>query len=147
LWQLDNRLREQIWSLGNVVSFALQDKDEAKDVARQLFLYDPREEKLPAVTDTQNQISEPEFGQDRQRADWITELDNRNFVMRRYLNEYQKDPFVRRGVTSDLPMNPPEMTVAEIKDRLLRDRGVLIRSALEVVNGRELSPARPRTLT
>ena len=47
LWQLDDRLKEQIWSMGTVISFRRDDSLEAGLLARQLFSYDNRYIKNP----------------------------------------------------------------------------------------------------
>ncbi len=65
LSQLAKPLDEQIWLLGNKLVFAMENKEEAEKVARQLFKYDPRYLKQPARTINQNNIVEPEAGQDR----------------------------------------------------------------------------------
>ena len=67
-------------------------------------------------------------------ADWIQDLKPRQFVMRRYLNEQDKEPgvfFVRK--TSDMPTTPYYITVPEIKEMLLKKYGVPLRDAIEAI--------------
>jgi hypothetical protein len=149
LSQLAKPLDEQIWSLGNKMVFAMENKDEAEKVAHQLFKYDPRYTKQPARTLQQNPITEPEHGQDRIIADWIQNLGFREALMRRFISERQLDPFVRHiSKTRDHPSHPPAEPVSALKERLMRERGVQVRDALEVINRRELTreDRRPPTI-
>ena len=149
LAQLAKPLDEQIWSLGNKVVFAVENKEEAEKLAHQLFKYDPRYMKQPARSPSQNNITEPEGGQDRIIADWIQNLKFREALMRRYISERKLDPFVRHvRQTRNHPTNPPAGTLYELKDNLLKERGVRVRDALEVINQRDLGPEvrRPPTL-
>jgi hypothetical protein len=139
LSQLAKPLDEQIWSLGNKLVFAIENKEEAEKIAHQLFKYDPRYTKQPARTYQQNPITEPETGQDRLIADWIQNLRFREALMRRFISERQLDPHVIHvEKTKDLPTNPPVEPISELKDRLLKERGVRVRDALEVINQRGL---------
>jgi len=139
LGQLAPTLRQQIWSIGNVVSFAIENKDEAEEIGRQLFSYNPTLAKLPAQKEGQNPVSEPEHGQDRQVADWIQSLKFRECVMKRYVSEKQRDPKIRHVLkTKDMPARPQSGTIYELKEKLLKERGVLIRDSLEVINQRKL---------
>lgn len=139
LAQLAKPLDEQIWSLGNKVAFAIENKEEAEKVAHQLFKYDPRYLKQPARNSNQNPITEPEGGQDRIIADWIQNLKFREALMRRYISERKLDPFVRHvRQTRQHPNTPLSGALYELKDNLLKERGVRVREALEVINHREL---------
>lgn len=141
LAQLAKPLDEQIWSLGNKMVFAIENKEEAEKIAHQLFRYDPRYAKQPARTHSQNPITEPEHGQDRLIADWIQNLRFRECLMRRFISERQLDRHVRHVErTREHPSNPPAESLYELKDRLLRERGVRVRDALEVINQRGLKP-------
>jgi hypothetical protein len=149
LSQLAKPLDEQIWSLGNKMVFAMENKDEAEKVAHQLFKYDPRYTKQPARTLQQNPITEPEHGQDRIIADWIQNLGFREALMRRFISERQLDPFVRHiSKTRDHPSQFPAEPVSALKERLMRERGVRVRDALEVINRRALTQEdrRPPTI-
>lgn len=139
LWQLDEQLAKQIWTLGNIVSFAVSNIDEAEMIAKQLFDYDPRFIKNLPKTPQQNPTTEPEPGQDRIGGDFIQGLKARQFIMRRYINEQEKEKgvsFVEK--TADTPQNPPHMELAEVKRMLIRERGVSVREALEEINNRKL---------
>jgi hypothetical protein len=140
LWQLDENLREQIWTLGNCISFSVSNSDEATTIAQQLFSYDPKYVKNSPRTPFQNPTTEPVAGQDRIIADWIQNLKAREFIMRRYITEQQKEKgvvWVRR--TTEYPTTPQLIEVSEIKRQLLRERGVRVRDALEVIAQRKLT--------
>ena len=139
LWQLDKNLAQQIWTLGNIVSFAVSNVDEASKIAKQLFSYEPRYVKNPPKTEYQNPTTESLQGQDRLNADWIQTLKARQVVMRRYITEQSREPrilFITK--TSDFPKNPPYIDIREIKERLITERGVRVRDALDIINKRDL---------
>lgn len=143
LSQLAKPLDDQIWSLGNKIVFALENKDEAEKVARQLFKYDPRYQKQPAVTDSHNPITEPEHGQDRMIADWIQSLGFRECLMRRFVSEREPERIIR--FVPRTRENPTgTVNLHEIKDTLLQTRAVRVRDALEIINRRSLNPERQR---
>jgi len=138
LSQLAPTLRAQIWSIGNVVSFAVSNFDEAYEIAQQVFRYSPTSVKLPAKTDGQQPILEPDRGQYLSIANWIQRLNHRECILRCYSNEQTLDPNV--WYIPKTRENPSSATlreaVAELKLSLLRERGVRVRDALEVVNQR-----------
>jgi hypothetical protein len=139
MWQLDERLAKQIWSMGTIIAFRRDDIDEAELIARQLWNYDSHYVKNPARTDWQNPTTESQDGQDRMNGDWIQNFEPRQFVMRQYINEQEKQPgviFVKK--TKELPNTKQYITVKEIKERLRKRDGVLIRDALEVLKDRKL---------
>ena len=139
LSQLTDELKEKIWLLGNMVIFGLENKRDAEVVAYQLSSYDPRRVKQPARTQAQNPITETEPGQDRIGADWINHLDKRQCIVKRHYDEQTKDHHVRYvAKTKDMPNLPLQISVAEFKEYLLKDRGMRIRDALELVERRSL---------
>lgn len=138
LWQLlDENLRKQIWSMGSVLSFRRDDNLEAETIARQLWNYDNHYVRYLPKTDSQNPTTESAQGQDRMRADFIQNLKPRQFVMRRYRTESEKEQgvqFVRK--TTDMPKNEPYITVPEIMEYLIKRDGVPIREAINAVVAR-----------
>ena len=140
LWQLDEQLAKQIWTLGNVVSFGVSNSDEAQEIAKQLFKYDPKYVKNAPKTEYQNPTTENVLGQDRLTADWIQNLKARELIMRRYINEQKKEDgvqFVRK--TAEYPKNPPYVSLRDVKDYLLRRRTIPVRDALKVISERSLT--------
>ena len=147
LSQLDEELAKKIWLLGNMVIFGLDNKEDCEIVTYQLSRYDPKKEKQPARTRTQNPITETEPGQDRLGADWINHLDKRQCIMKRHFDEQHKDHDLRYVVkTKDLPNHPLQISVQEFKEFLLRDRGIRVRDALDVVDRRALAELQRRTV-
>ena len=139
LWQLDENLARQIWSLGNVASFAVSNNDEASQIARQLFAYDPKYVKHTPKTQYQNATTESSEGQDRIIADWIQNLKAREVIMRRYITEQRKENgVVHIPKTSDFPNNPPFVSIKDIKQALYRIHGVRVDDALKEINKRTL---------
>jgi hypothetical protein len=140
LAQLSLELRPHIWSLGNIVCFALNNFDEAYEMAQQLRAYEPQTIKMPARSDTGQPIVEPDRGQYLTFANQLQNMDSRQCIVRRYLSESERDQYLQYvQKTKDAPTGAPQMTVGEIKEYLLRQRGVRVGEALEVVNQRTLS--------
>lgn len=134
LSQLAPTLRQQIWSIGNVVSFAVSNMDEAYEIAQQLFSYDPKTQKLPAKSETGQPIVEPDRGQYLKIANKLQRFKHRECIMRRYESERLLDKDVRYiGRTKEVPNNPIDEPLENVKERLLKERGVLVRDALEII--------------
>ena len=142
LWQLDENLAKQVWTLGNIVSFAVSNSEEAERIAKELFSYDPKYIKHAPKTEYQNATTESVAGQDRMNADWIQNLKAREVIMRRYITEQQKENgIVYISRTAEFPNNPPYEDLRDVKLNLIRERGVSVRDALEVINQRKLTIA------
>jgi hypothetical protein len=140
LWQLAENLEEQIWSLGNVVSFGIDDFGEAFALSQQLFEYNPQSVKLEPTTARGQPVVEADRGQYLTAANWIQRLEHREAVMRSYINEAEQELFVRHiARTSEKPDSPLTESLAEIKDRLLRRRAIPVKDALKVINQRKLT--------
>ena len=145
LSQLAPELYRQIWSIGNIVCFGISNFDEAYELAQQLFRYEARTIKLPEKTENQQPIIESDRGQYLEIANKIQRLTHRECIMRRYISEKKLDPYVRYiPQTKEVTEGQSEETVAEIKESLLKERGVLVRDALEVINKRELKAGSTR---
>jgi hypothetical protein len=139
LSQLALVLKEQIWSIGNIVCFGISNFDEAYKLAQQIFIYDPNNIKLSAKTDTGQPIMEPDRGQYLQIANEIQRLGHRECIIRRYSSEWALDKFVWWiKKTKEISNNPPLISVSEMKDRLLQERGVQVSEALKVINRRSI---------
>lgn len=143
LWQLEKELRLKIWSLGNVMCFAVHDLNEAYEIAQQLFKYDPHVVKMPARSETGQPIIEADRGQYLTHANWIQGLKNRECFLRRYISEKQQDKYIRYvEKTTNLPGSTHE-PLEEVKENLLKERGIRLRDALDVVNQRMLTSEPP----
>lgn len=139
LAQLSKELAPHIWSLGNIVCFAIANFNEAYEIAQQLIKYDPRMEKLPPTEQGRNPTLEADRGQYLMNGNWIQRLKRRECIIRRHLSESRMDDYVRH-----VPETKSAVTVADInksalddlKDALLKERGVLVYEALEKINRR-----------
>ncbi len=137
--RFDKDLREHIWSAGNRVIFNLSNHNDAYEVAKQIFPYDPRRIKLEAKTETQNPVSEPDRGQYLEIANWIQQLTERECIIKRHLTEQRLDPYVRH-----IPRTPDiaaydrvsDRQGDEVKDMLIRRHGIGIKDAMREVNER-----------
>jgi hypothetical protein len=139
LWQLAPTLREQIWSLGNVVCFSISNVGEAYEIAQQLFPYEPTTEKLPPKTDNQLPILEPDRGQYLKIANWIQQLKHRECLIRRYESEKMPDRYIRHVTkTRNILQGELAERLSEVKEGLLREKGVRVREALEIINRRNI---------
>ena len=145
LSQLAPILKDQIWSIGNVVSFAISNFQEAYEISQQLFSYEPKTIKMAAKSDTQQPIIEPDRGQYLKIANDIQNMGHRECIMRRYVSEKMMDKYVRWvKKTKDVKNAPTEITVDELKNQLLRRRGVRVPDALEVISNRSEEKSRTK---
>lgn len=141
-WQLSELLKEQIWNLGNHVTFSLDNFNDAYRFAQQMVDYNPTQQKLPARNDGFQPVIEPDRGQYLTMANWIQNLKGRQIVMRRYINEQQKEShihFVAR--TREKPQSILTVyQLQEIKEDLFKKRAILVKDAIALINKRKLRP-------
>lgn len=139
LWQLADVLRQQIWSLGNIWCFSVQNVDESMEIARQLFPYEAKMERLPARSEYSNPILEAERGQYLSIANWIQKFQKRECILRRYYSEDSQDPYIRHvSKTHNVPDYPiPDINL--LKADLLKRRAVRVDTVLRLINNRKLS--------
>lgn len=152
LAQMSDKLRPHIWSLGNVVCFAIANFDEAYEIAQQLFSYEPMAERLPAINSRNKPIMETDRGQSLIIANWLQQLQKRECVMRRQVTEQERDPLVRhvpQTITVKTIHNQARLN--ELKEELIRRSGVRIHDALELINRRhqqaQSAPPAPPTVS
>ncbi len=139
LSQLAPTLREQVWSIGNIVSFAVSNFEEAYELAQQIFPYNANTVKLAPKADNQQPVIEPDRGQYLQIANDLQRMQHRECIIRRYMSEKILDKYVLWvKKTKNVPAEPTEMSISEFKDMLLKERGVRVRDSLQVVNQRSL---------
>jgi hypothetical protein len=144
LAQLAPELREQIWSIGNLVCFAVSNFDEAYEISQQLFKYHPNTEKLPRTSDIGHPIIEPDRGQYLSIANQIQRFGHRECIVRRFLDEKSLDKYARYiPQTKENPTTNLKESVSELKERLLVERGVRVQDALKVINHRTLKKNKP----
>lgn len=137
IWQLDKTLREQIWSLGNVVAFGVENFEESYEIAQQLFAYDPLAIKRRVSVRDFKAVSEQDRGQYLEGANWIQNFDNRECLMRRYTTEGSRDEYIRHiSKTSQLPLAPLPESLESMKYGLLKKRAVKAETALKEITER-----------
>lgn len=139
LAQMSDELRPHIWSLGNVVSFALSNFSEAYEISQQLFKYDPRKEKLPSIDNRKMPMVENDRGQYLEVANWIQRMKRRECIIRRHVNESRMDDYIRHVPETKTSLTVNINTKSEldlVKEALLREKGVRVRDALELINRR-----------
>jgi hypothetical protein len=125
-----------------LVSFAVSNFDEAYKISQQVFKYQPTLSKLPAKTDNQQPMIEPDRGQYLTHANWIQRLNHRQCLIRRYYSERTLDKYLRLiPKTRDHQLTRPGNELQDLKDALLKERGVAVREALEIINHRKMKPA------
>jgi hypothetical protein len=94
---------------------------------------------MDSRTDTGQPIVEPDRGQYLQIANDIQRLAHRECIIRRYQSERVMEKnilWVKK--TKDVPNTPTRISVQELKDKLLRERGVRVTDALEVIRERTI---------
>ena len=142
LWQIEKDIREQIWSLGNVTCYRVDDFDEAYKIAQQLFRYDPLKTKLPAAHESGQPILETDRGAFLEAANWIQHLDHRECVMKKYISESTEEKFVSYvKKTRDNPFGISDRELQNLKEDLLKRRAIPIKEALRVITPPD--PTRP----
>jgi len=139
-WQLTERLSDQFWNLGNLVTFAMGNHKDAFTMAQQIFAYDPLATKFDAPSERSNPTAETDRGQFLTEADFIQKkMGWRQMLMRRYITEQEKDPhvhFIER--TREKPSGELRQPLADIKEQLLQRRAIPVEDALKVINQRKL---------
>jgi hypothetical protein len=137
LAQFSDELRDHLWSIGNIVCFGLENFHDCYEIAQQLFPYNPEMVKLPAKTDSQHELIEPDRGQYLQIANAINHFPFRRCVIKRYLSEKQKDKYTRWiKETQEVLQGTMYISLEEIKETLLKEHSVPFEYALSVIDAR-----------
>jgi type IV secretory system conjugative DNA transfer VirD4/TraG family protein len=137
LEQMSEELRPHIWSLGNIVCFGISNFDEAYKIAQQLFKYEPKTIKMDSKSNTGQPLVEPDRGQYLQIANDLQRLVHRECIIRRYQSERVMEKnilWVKK--TKDVPNTSMKISVGELKERLLRERGIRVQDALQSISER-----------
>jgi hypothetical protein len=138
-WQLADILKEQIWSFGNQVTFALENFNDAYKFAQQVEEYDPVKERLAPKRDDGQPILDTDRGQYLEMTNWLQRLEKRQVVMRRYLDEGKREPFISFiEKTSEKPVGALPSSIHQLKQELLRKYAVSISDVLRDINGRHI---------
>lgn len=143
LSQLAKPLDRQIWSLGNIVSFAVSNFDEAYHIAQQIFKYEAASIKLPSAEKAAQPIVEPDRGQYLSIANKIQRMKQRECIVRRYMTEAELDGYIRyipRTKEAAAHGNLDKL-ISEVRQRLIQQRGVRVQEALEIINQRTIDIA------
>ena len=141
LSQLAEPLRQQIWSIGNIVSFAVSNFQEAYELAQQVFKYDPTSIKLMARSESGQPIVEPDRGQYLQNANEIQRMKHRECIIRRYQSEKVLEKYVLWVKQTKNTQQVPIEKVIELKEMLLKERAVRVKDALDEINQRKIPNA------
>jgi hypothetical protein len=94
-------------------------------------------------------MMENDRGQYLEISNWIQRMKRRECIIRRHVSEQRMDDYIRHVLeTKASPMinQCSKSDVDDIKEALLRERGVRVRDALDVINRRhreEVKEARP----
>jgi hypothetical protein len=138
-WQLDDILKEQIWSFGTQVTFALENFNDAYRYSKETEEYDPHKERLAAKREDGQPILDTDRGQYLVMANWLQNLKWRQMVMRRYLDERTKEPFLSFiDKTREKPTGTLPASIHQLKQELFRKYAVNISDVLRDINGRHL---------
>lgn len=140
LWQLADNLREQIWSMGNIVSFGLDDFDDAYKISQQLFQYDPDAIIHEPASPTGQPVVKPDRPQYLAGANWFQHMKRRECVMKLYDDDGEKEKYVRYiSRTSERPTPVTGYNIDELKEQLLKRRAIPLAEANAVVNARKIT--------
>jgi hypothetical protein len=146
-WQLEETLMKQYWNLGNLITFQMDNLDDAVILAQQLFRYVDQAKKFKAKSDHVNPTAEPDKGQTLIRANWIQNLGERRMLMRRYVDERNKEGFIAyvQKTTNVERADLNVLQLVELKEQLLSDsRAVHVKEALNTINARRIKDKRER---
>lgn len=139
LAQMSEDLRAHIWSLGNIVCFGLSNHNEAYEMAQQLFKYEAGSIKLPSSDKSTRPIIEADRGQYLAIANKIQRMERRECIVRRYLSEEEMDRYIRYvPKTKEVQQAIQDESVEEVRERLVKERGVRVEDALHAVNKRKM---------
>lgn len=142
LAQVSKELLPHIWSLGNLMCFAINNHDEAYQIAQQLFQYDPYSIKVAPTREGQHPVMEPDRGQFLEYADWIQSLEFRQCVIRRFVSEHKKEKKIQYvDRTYEFPNGRLHMGIEAAKEALIRERGIRVRDVLRDINERDIRVA------
>ena len=146
-WQLDDILFKQYWNLGNLITFQMDNLDDAYKLAQQLFQYEGTRIKFDAPREGLNPTAETDRGQYLQEANWIQNLGKRKMLMRRYLNEQEKEGIIA-FVDETSHVQRADLNVyqlVELKEQLLKNgRAIHVKDALRAINARTLRKKKQR---
>jgi hypothetical protein len=141
-WQLDNLLQEQYWNLGNLMTFQMDNLNDAYKIAQQIFPYSAKETKYDAPSERSMPLAKSDREQYLEEANWIQRLGERKVLMRRYLDERNKEPyvaFVNKTRHVDLAdLDAKELFAMKIKMVKESGRAVHIKDALREINKRDI---------
>jgi hypothetical protein len=141
-WQLEGLLEEQYWNLGNLMTFQMDNLNDAYKLAQQIFPYSAKETKYQAPSGNANPLVKTDREQYLEEANWIQRLGERKVLMRRYLDEKNKKPFVafvnRTKHVELAQLDAKELF--EIKTNMVKGSGraILVKDALREINKRDI---------
>jgi hypothetical protein len=146
-WQLDDILIKQYWNLGNLITFQMDNLDDAYKLAQQLFQYEVTRVKFDAPREGVNPTAETDRDQYLQEANWIQNLGKRKLLMRRYVNEQEKEGIIAY-VDETTHVERADLNVfqlVELKEQLLKNgRAIHVKDALRAINARKLRKKKQR---
>jgi hypothetical protein len=131
-------LDELFFSFGNIICFALLDIEDAIEITKNFFPFDPLAVKVPARTDTQHNIMENVNEQVMIRAYELMMMPERECYIRRFITEGQKDRIIHVRRTRDARITVTPEEVERFKDELVMQRGMLFDHAKEIINNRNV---------
>ena len=135
--QVSKELQPSIWQCGNVICFSVGNYDDALVLAKQLFPYDAGAIKFTPKTDVQQPVAEVATGQQIELANKIQRLKHRECLIRYYTTERDLDKYIH-WVPRTGDVNITDVNVWELRERLLKEHGVEVRTALKEINERKL---------
>ena len=94
---------------------------------------------MRARREGQHDIMENRDEQAAIRAYQLQNLAQRECYVRRFRDEARMDRIIHIGKTREIRLAATRREVEGLKDRLMRERGVPLTKAKEIINGRKLS--------
>jgi hypothetical protein len=131
-------LEDVFFSFGNMAVFSLLDIEDCFTGVKNLFPFDPQLVKVPARHEGQHDIMENRDEQLAVRAYQLQQLSQRECYVRRFVNEARMDRIIHIGRTREVHLSATHEDVENLKDELMRERGVPLSKADEIISMRKL---------
>lgn len=141
---IDNQYqRRKLWSIGNIILMGLDGVEDSREAMENISNYGPSVV-LPQQPGQPTRVAPmPEHSQYTQSANWVQLLQHRSCVIRRYISPAEMSPYITYVPRiQDIPVANSNQ-IAECTEEIFKKRAVPIRTALDVVNSRELPPNTP----
>ncbi len=132
-------LEDVFFSFGNMAVFSLLDIEDCFTGVKNLFPFDPQIVKVAAKHEGQHDIMENRDEQLAVGAYQLQKLAQRECYVRRFIDEARMDKIIHIGRTREVRLSATHGDVENLKDDLMRKRGVPLAEAEKIISKRKLT--------